>query len=178
MLIGYPQNGTTILRQALEEGLFTKFIFTDGLKAPELVDAIGSKYLEDSFGTAPAAVADAPGAVYFKEAYNKEFGELPPKPYIDTAYDAAYLLALAIQKAGTTDGEAVRDALYEVSAAPGEKINPGEWAKAVQLLKEGKDIDYEGASGPVDFDQNGDVPGTFVMWAFKDGKIESVKMIK
>ena len=69
------------------------------------------------------------------------------------------LIALAIEKAGTTDRTAVKTALREVSSAPGEVVGPGEWAKAVQLLKDGKDINYEGASGSHEFDRNGDVSG-------------------
>jgi branched-chain amino acid transport system substrate-binding protein len=51
------------------------------------------------------------------------------------------------------------EALRKVAAAPGEKIGPGEWAKAKELIKAGKDIDYEGAGGSYEFDKNGDVTG-------------------
>ena len=50
------------------------------------------------------------------------------------------LAALAVQKAGSTDRAAVRQALRDVANAPGEVVGPGEWAKALQLLAEGKDI--------------------------------------
>ncbi len=177
-LIGYPENGITILRQALEEGLFTEFIFSDGLKAPEIIEAIGAKYLNGSSGTVPQALSDTPSAQNYLNAYKDRFGEVPPKPYIDTSYDAVYALCLAIEKAGTTDGTAVRDALRDVANAPGEKVLPGEWAKGVKLLAEGKDIDYVGASGSVDFDENGDVGGTFGHWMIKDGEIVTVKVFE
>ena len=177
-LIGYPENGITILRQALEEGLFTEFIFSDGLKAPEIIEAIGAKYLNGSSGTVPQALSDTPSAQNYLNAYKDRFGEVPPKPYIDTSYDAVYALCLAIEKAGTTDGTAVRDALRDVANPPGEKVLPGEWAKGVKLLAEGKDIDYVGASGSVDFDENGDVGGTFGHWMIKDGEIVTVKVFE
>jgi branched-chain amino acid transport system substrate-binding protein len=50
-------------------------------------------------------------------------------------------------------------ALREVASAPGEKVGPGEWAKAKALIAEGKDIDYDGAGGAYDFDDHGDVRG-------------------
>ncbi len=177
-LIGYPENGITILRQALEEGLFTEFIFSDGLKAPEIINAIGAKYLNGSSGTVPQALSDTPSAQNYLDAYTERFGEVPPKPYIDTSYDAVFVLALAIEKAGVTDGKAVRDVLREVANPPGEKVLPGEWAKAVKLLSQGKDIDYVGASGSVDFDKNGDVGGTFGHWMIKDGEIVTVKVFE
>ena len=52
-------------------------------------------------------------------------------------------------------------ALRDVATAPGEVILPGEWSKAVAAIKDGKDINYEGASGPVDFDDKGDVAGFY-----------------
>ncbi|MCI0510557.1 amino acid/amide ABC transporter substrate-binding protein (HAAT family) [Chromohalobacter marismortui] len=171
VLIGYPENGQTILRQALEGGFFRNFVFTDGMKAPELVDNLGAQYLEGSVGTVPQARADSPGAQHFSSAYESEYGALPPKPYLDTAYDAFYLLSLAAQAAGTTYSVAIRDQLRAVANPPGEQVGPGEFEKAVKLLEAGKEIDYQGAAGSVNFDANGDVPGTFGEWTFKDGKV-------
>jgi ABC-type branched-subunit amino acid transport system substrate-binding protein len=178
LLIGYPENGVTILRQALEEGYFQKFVYSDGLKAPEIIKAIGEKYLNGSFGTAPQAMKGSKSYQLFLDAYTERFGEVPPKPYIDTSYDGAFLLALAIQKAQSTDGEQVRDALREVANAPGEKIVPGQWSKAVELLSQGKEIDYTGASGSADFDENGDVAGTFAHWVIRDGEIVTEKVFE
>ncbi|MEN2978040.1 ABC transporter substrate-binding protein [Tistrella bauzanensis] len=178
VLIAYPENGTTVVRQALEEGLFSKFVFSDGLKAPEMSSAIGEEYLKDTVGIAPEALADSPAAKLFREAYEAKYKELPPKPYIDTTYDAVYVLALAMEKAGSTDGTKIRDALREVANAPGEKVMPGEWEKAVKLLKDGKDIDYVGASGSLDFDAAGDVSGTFAIYEFKNGTVETREIVE
>ena len=178
VLIGYPENGVTILRQAVEGGHFGKFVFTDGMKAPEIIEAVGASVLNGSFGTAPQALSDTESAKHFDAAYNDEFGEKPPKPFIDTAYDAAYVIALAAEAAGSTDAKAVRDQLRNVANPPGEVVMPGEWAKAKQLLAEGEDIDYKGASGSINFDDAGDVGGTFAHWVIRDGAIETVKVFE
>ncbi|HKJ94515.1 MAG TPA: ABC transporter substrate-binding protein [Gammaproteobacteria bacterium] len=178
VLVGYPENGQTIIRQALEGGYFSKFVFTDGLKAPELIQNIGAQYMNGTVGTAPQARGDTPAAKHFKSAYSAMYGQLPPKPYIDTAYDAVYAIALAAQKAGSTDSVAIRDALRDVANPPGEKVGPGDFAKAAKLIKDGKDIDYEGASGSINFDKNGDVPGTFAYWAIEDGKIVTKRVFQ
>ncbi|NBC95151.1 MAG: ABC transporter substrate-binding protein [Deinococcus-Thermus bacterium] len=178
VLIGYPENGATILRQALEEGFFDRFIFTDGMKAPEIIEQIGAEFLNGSFGTAPQALPESATAEAFAEFYNEAYGELPPKPYIDTSYDAAMLMALAIEAAGSTDGAAIRDALSMVANAPGEPIRPGEWEKAVGILADGGDIDYVGASGSLDFDDVGDVGGTFAHWAIQDGEITTINVFE
>lgn len=177
LLVGYPQNGITIIRQALEGGYFKRFILTDGMKAPEVVDAIGGQYLANTIGSTPTAVASE-GAEHFEKAYEAAYGELPPKPFIDTAYDAAYLLALAMQKAGSTDGEKMKNALHEVANPPGVKVGPGEWAKAKDAIENGKDVNYEGAAGPHDFNEHGDVPGVIEHWTFTaEGEVKTVEKI-
>lgn len=175
-LIGYPENGITILKQSLEEGFFDTFVFTDGMKAPEVIEAIGAEALEGTFGTAPQAATESAAYETFSKAYNEKFGEVPPKPYIDTSYDAVMLLAMAIEQAGSTEGPAVRDALRQVANAPGTEINPGEWEKAVTAIENGEDIDYTGASGNLEFDQQGDVGGSFAHWAIENGEIVTVEV--
>ena len=98
---------------------------------------------------------------------------MPPKPYIGEAYDAAVIIALAAQKAGKADGTAIRDAIRFVANPPGEKVGPGVEGikKALQLLKEGKDINYEGVAGSQDFLDTGDVIGTIQVWKIKGGDI-------
>jgi len=176
VLIGYPETGSVILRQSLEGGYLAKFIFTDGMKAPEIIDRVGAQFLNGAFGTVPQA-RDTEGLRVFRNAYIAAYGELPSKPYYDTAYDAAFVIALAAQKVGSTDRRAIRDNLRAVANPPGEVILPGEWAKAVELLAAGQDINYEGASGSVDFDDNGDVPGTIGHWEIQDGAIVDVRVM-
>ncbi|MFP3921436.1 MAG: ABC transporter substrate-binding protein [Dichotomicrobium sp.] len=177
VLIGYPESGSVILRQSLEGGFLDKFVFTDGMKAPEIIERIGAQYLEGAFGTVPQS-KDTEGLRVFREAYTAEYGEVPPKPYYDTAYDAAFVLALAAQKAGSTEPEAIRDNLRDVANPPGETVLPGEWEKAVKLLADGEDINYEGAAGSVDFDEKGDVPGTIGHWEIQDGEIVDVGILE
>ncbi len=176
VLIGYPENGVTILRQALEEGLFDRFVFTDGMKAPEIIAQIGGEFLEGSVGTVPQALTDTDAYSNFESAYEAAYGEVPPKPYIDTAYDAAMVMALAIEQAGSTDSLAIRDALRKVANAPGTEVYPGEWAKAKELIANGEDIDYVGASGAINFDGSGDVSGTFAEWVIEGGEIKTVQV--
>lgn len=176
VLIGYPENGRTILRQAVQGGMFENFVFTDGLQDPALIEAIGAEFMNGTVGSVPQAPEGTPGAQHFEESYSAEYGEVPPQPFMDTAYDAVHLIALAAQQAGTTDSEAIRDNLRSVSRAPGEKVYPGEWEKALELLADGEEINYEGASGSVDFDDNGDVPGSFAHWEIQDGEIRNVRV--
>jgi len=175
VLISYPGDGIPIIKQSIEGGAFQNFLFTDGMKAPEVAKAVGGKYLNGMAGSSPAPLSDSQTAKDFAEAYRAKFGDLPPKPYIDGFYDATYVLALAAEKAKSTDPKAIRDALRFVTNAPGEKVTAKDFAKAKKLLAEGKDIDYVGAAGNHEFDKNGDVSGTFSHWEFQDGQIKTIR---
>ena len=59
------------------------------------------------------------------------------------------------------------------ASAPGDIILPGEWEKAVELIAAGEEINYEGASGSHEFDENGDVPGVVEEMAVEGGRFVS-----
>ena len=165
-------SGQTIIRQALEGGDFDKFVGGDGMVGDALVEAIGGDRLEGMISTRPGT-PEIPGADKFNMAAEK--AELDPKaPYAAQAYDAAFLLALAIEKNGKAERAGLNAALREVASAPGEVIMPGEWSKAAALIKAGKDVNYEGATGSHEFDEAGDVAGVIVEMVVKDGKFMEV----
>ena len=178
VVVAYTGDGVPILKQALESGSFNKFLLSDGMKAPEIIDTIGGQFLNGAAGTAAAPLPGYAAAETFKANYKAKFGEISPKPYIDTYYDATILVALAAEKAKSTDGAKIRDAIKDVTADGGEKVGPGEFAKAKAAIAAGKKIDYIGASGPLKFDAHGDVGGTFAPWEIQDGQIATVKVFE
>lgn len=152
-------SGGKIVKQAIEGGLFTRFIGTDGLRDEALIKDVGAEALATSFFSSPTSPADNPAQAKLHEMFNAEFKEGADKAFVDQTYDATFLALLAVEKAGSTDRAKMAAALREVASAPGEKVGPGEWAKAKELIKAGKDIDYDGAGGAYDFDAAGDVTG-------------------
>jgi branched-chain amino acid transport system substrate-binding protein len=161
-------SGATLLRQAVESGNFTAYVGGDGMVGDDLLTGIDASAVEGLTATRAGAYAGASADVYAKLA--TEAGQDPTATYAPQAYDAAFLLALAVEKNGSAKREGLSAALRDVASAPGEKILPGEWTKAVELIKAGTDIDYEGAGGPLDFDAAGDVPGTIVYLEVNGGK--------
>lgn len=157
----YGSSGITIIKNSLENALFDKFYAADGMFDVSVINQIGADNLRGKI-TITQASSDFDDLSYkaFAEEYAKTGGD-PAAPYAAHGYDATFLMALAIEKAGAADRSKIGPALREVANAPGEVIRPGEWAKAKQLIAEGKDVNYEGASGNVDFDENGDVGGVF-----------------
>jgi len=159
-------SGNTILRQAVESGNFTTFVGGDGMVGDDLLAGIDPSAVEGLIAT--RAGAPTGEAVDIYNAFTAE-GFNANATYAPQAYDAAFLLALAIEKNGSANREGLAAALRDVSSAPGEKILPGEWKKAVELIKAGTDIDYEGAGGALDFDEAGDVDGIIVELAVEGG---------
>jgi branched-chain amino acid transport system substrate-binding protein len=163
-------SGGTIVKQAIEGGDFSQFIGGDGMVGDRIGEIAGEQ-ADGMIATRPGA-PELPGTEIFDQAA-KEAGFDPKATFASQSYDAAFLLALAMEK---TEGKAegLNEALREIATQPGETILPGEWEKAAALIKEGKDINYEGASGSHEFDENGDVPGVFDEMVVKGGKFERV----
>ena len=180
--ISYPGHATIYLREAIEGNYIKKFLFCDGTKSQEIVKAVGAKNLDGMMGTAPGSVL-TPGYNVFLAEYGKAYGEVPPLPFMTNMYDAVVVIGLAI-KAAQVDGVreingiTLRDRLRKVANPPGETVGAGptELKKAFQLVDEKKKINYEGASGSCDFDENGDVVTPIEVWRFAEGKITTVRL--
>ncbi len=116
-------SGQTILRQAYESGMFTQFAGADGMVGDRLVEAVGADALAGMIATRPGS-PELPGTEIFTQAA-QEAGFDPSAVFAAQAYDAAFLLALAIEQNGSAAREGLSEALRSVSSAPGEVILPG-----------------------------------------------------
>lgn len=174
------EEAQVFIREALEQGLFEDFLFVDGSKSQDLIDAIGGEYLNGMPGTAQAPGPETPSLAAWQDAYISAYGALPALPFVAESYDAAMVLLLAIEAAGSTDGAAIRDALPIVSSPGGEIVIAGEAGVAAGLaaLRNGSDIDYEGAATTLDWNEVGDVTSGYIgIWRYADGGIEEVEQI-
>ncbi|MES9903426.1 MAG: branched-chain amino acid ABC transporter substrate-binding protein, partial [Sedimenticola sp.] len=90
------------------------------------------------------------------------------------SYDSAALIALAIQKGGSTDGATIAANVLAVANAPGVKILPGQLGKALKILKNGGDVDYVGATN-VELIGPGEASGTYREYEVKNGVYETIR---
>ncbi len=175
----YPQHAKIYIKEAIEFFNFKNWYFCDGTKSEDIIKAVGAANLEGLMGTAPGSVGGK-SLEAFNAAYKKEFGRLPPLPFITNAYDGMSIIGLAAYAAKVKGlpltSKNIRDNLRYVANPPGTVIMAGEFSKAFKLLRQGKDINYEGAAGSVDFDKNGDVVTPIEIWKFSKGKIVTVRM--
>jgi branched-chain amino acid transport system substrate-binding protein len=170
-VIGYlDQGGKGVIEASLDAGSFDTFIMSDGMIGQSIVDAIGSD-LDKSFGSLPGSTGK--GAGIFAEVA-KAGGVEASGPYTGESYDAAALIVLAMQAGKSADRASIAKNVMDVANAPGTKIYPGEIKKGLDLLAEGKKINYEGATG-VTFTDVGEAEGSFLEKEIKGGKFETTK---
>ena len=165
VVFGYlDQGGKGIIQAAVDSGAFENFIVADGMIGDTLIAAIGDA-LNGTIGTLPGS--DTEGAAMFLDlaAANGLDGGGPFRP---ESYDAAALIALAMQAAGTADRGAIQQHIMAVANAPGEQILPGELAKGLQILADGGEIDYVGASG-VELTDVGEASGSYAVMEVEGG---------
>ena len=174
-LIETPVDGATIARAWISQGGQPKFLLNDGMNSPDFIASVGAKYLNDAYGTSSGTNPTA-STEYFDANYKAFSGIDPSNPAADRAYDAGAIVGLAIAEAPSQDPLAIRDAIFKVTDKDGAVVHAGkaDFAKALDLIKQGKPIRYEGVIGPVSFDQFGDITGPFRLWKITDGKVTTI----
>jgi ABC-type branched-subunit amino acid transport system substrate-binding protein len=174
-LISYPVDGATIARQWISQGGAAKFLLNDGMNSPEFIKNVGAEHLNEAYGTS-SGTNPTPSTEYFIKNYKEFSGIEPSNPAADRSYDAGAIVGLAIAQAGKADPAAIKDAIPKVLDPQGEVIHAGKegFSKALQLIKDGKPIKYEGVIGPVSFDQYGDITGPFRLWRVQNGEVVTV----
>jgi len=170
VVAGYvDQGGSGIVRAALDSGAFDTFYFPDGMISAKLYENFGTE-IEGSSGAHPSPSQDLSDR--FTALVDGAFEAT--SPFTPESYDAAALLLLAMQAAGSTDSQVYKDKVMEVANAPGEPIHVGELAKALDILAAGGDVDYVGASG-VELIGPGEAIGHYRQIVVKGGEAMTVR---
>ena len=170
IVAGYVDGGGSgVVRAALDSGAFDMFYFPDGMVGEKLNEDFGAE-LNGSIGAFPGT--DSPGAAKWQEMAAAA-GIDGTSAFAPESYDAAALIMLAMQAAGSSASADLAGKVMDVANAPGEEIYPGELAKALELIKAGTDIDYVGATA-VELIGPGESAGNYRQIEFIDGKYETV----
>jgi len=170
VVAGYvDQGGSGIIRSSLDTGAFDTFYLPDGMVGAVLNDNFGSE-LNGSYGAYPGT--DNAGAGMFVELAEAA-GFDGTGAFSPESYDAAALIMLAMQAAGSKESADFKDSVFDVANAPGVEIMPGELAKGLELLAAGEDIDYVGASA-VELIGPGESAGNYQEIEFADGVYSTI----
>lgn len=169
-VVAFPVSAGVIMRDwsALTGTPDVTWIGTDGVRAPGFVQEVGDPSLIEGFyGTSPVTDPLTPEYNRFQNHYRSVFGS-DPIPFSANQYDAVALMGLAIARAGTTDGSAVRDAILQVSSPPADRgtVRAGELAEALDEIGLGREVDYQGASGNTNIDALHNVRTPYEIWRY------------
>jgi len=140
------------------------FLLGDGMIGDSLLDVAGLDMVT-VIGTVPGT--DSPDADTFNQLA-QDAGITGTGPYRGESYDAAALMILGMQAGGSADRGVIADEIMAIANAPGEKIGPGELGKALEMIKNGEDVDYQGATG-VEFTDVGEAQGSYKELEIQDG---------
>ena len=181
VMLAYVPEGTIILRESIENGLYTRFVFGPTSRSHQLIEEIGAEHLGGMYGSAPGTAPGTESALLWEAAFIREYERPYAYPYTKQAYDAVIALALAAEAAQSTDGVAIRDQLRRVGGAPGQVViaDVGSIRLGLVAAANGEDIDYEGAAQSLEWDENGDLERGYVgIWRFtSEGEIEDTGVI-
>ncbi|MBF9033411.1 ABC transporter substrate-binding protein [Rhodobacterales bacterium HKCCE2091] len=172
VVLGYVDGaGSRIIQGALDTGAFDTFAFGDGMVGTTLTDNFGDA-IDGSFGTAPGGEGEG---VSIFQGLASEAGFDGASVYAGEGYDAAALILLAMQAAGSAEPGDYASRIMDVANAPGEVILPGQLGQALEILASGGDIDYAGATG-VELIEPGEASGSYRILEVQDGVLETLEL--
>ena len=181
MVVTFVPEAEVMIREAIEQGLYGQFVFSNGAQSLQLVETIGAEHLAGMYGAGPASATDSESAEAWLAAFIDEYGVPPAIPYVKETYDATIALALAAQAAGSGDGAAIRDQLRTIASSPGDEViaSPDSVADGLKTLADGGDVDYVGAATAMEWDEHGDLSSGFSsIWRYtEDGNFEEVEIV-
>ncbi|MBD2395313.1 ABC transporter substrate-binding protein [Cyanobacterium aponinum FACHB-4101] len=177
----YAETGSLLLQAAFKQGLTNgvTVLLTDGVYSEDFTKQVGktadgNSIIAGALGTVPGA--DGKALEDFKNLWAEKTNNTPITAFVPHTWDATILLMLAAQAAGENSGEAIKGKIREVSGGEGTEVTDP--CQAMELLRNGEQINYQGASGNVDIDENGDVVGVYDVWQVQpDGSIEIIDKV-
>jgi len=178
LFIGFPKDGVTVVREWLSLGGTQTIALSNSNRVQAFVDGVGPKYLNDAFGI-DNAQTEGPSVEAFNKLFQAKYNDDSSGPGVHTQYDALMVLGLAMNIATDLSGPAIKEAVRKIHTSGGEPVGtgPDEFRKAVALINAGKPILYNGATGPLEFDANGDVAGPTLVWRIDNGALKVDKVL-
>lgn len=173
-LAGSAESAVPILRQWARTGAKGNWSFISELTYQGLLDEVGPQYLEGSFGQSPIS-SDSPAAKGMLDLLIDEYGQEDGKDWAErpgaaNSYDAIVVAMLAMAAGGDASGKAVADNLHKVTDPGGTPVSTLD--DGLKALEKGDTIDYQGASGPVDFTDTNTAASDYGVYQVVDGKFE------
>jgi ABC-type branched-subunit amino acid transport system substrate-binding protein len=149
---------------------------SDQLVSPGLPEEVGSEAVEGMRALAPGTPRGDAATTAFVDAFKSASPrKVKMAPFAAQEFDATILCYLAAVAAGSTDGQKMADELIDITAPGGTEYSWQQLPDAIEALQDGEDINYTGASGPVDMDVHGNpTNGVFDVYQYTSGTLKAV----
>ncbi|MDQ3091760.1 MAG: ABC transporter substrate-binding protein [Actinomycetota bacterium] len=180
VIIDFPETYTRMGAALVRTGEFDPgLMFTaDGLASDEIPEGVPAESLQGARGTRPGTPEEGNVVAAFDEAFTEAGGER--QTFDAQNFDAVMLCYLGALAAGSPEGADIAEQLQAVSSPPGTKYNFTQLPQAIEALGNGEDIDFDGVTGPLDFDDNGDpTAATYEVYQYgEDGALEVLRQFQ
>jgi ABC-type branched-subunit amino acid transport system substrate-binding protein len=153
-LNGYTPDLTVLMKDLFKAGYAGQRIAQGYAANPKLLSSLPTEVTDGIYVISPSPAIDSPA--YKRLA--KALGVEEVDPYSAQCHDHASLVCLAIAKGKEATGTTIKDNIRKISQGAGTKVDSA--ADGLKLLAQGKEVNYEGASGPCDFTETGDIIDT------------------
>jgi len=172
-LNGYTPDCTVLLKELFKAGYTGAKVAQGYAVNQKLLDSIPAEVSDGTYTATPSPAVDSAG--YKRLAAFLGASDLDP--YSCQCHDQISLVVLAIAKAkGEATGTAIRDTVRKIAQGGGAKVDSA--VAGLKLLAQGQEINYEGASGPCDFTETGDILDCKIRFDQAQGaKFKVVKLI-
>ena len=168
-LAGGQESGVTVIKEAVAGGFEGEWLFTADLAVPEIFDAVGAELINDkAFVEFADADPSLPQFISFEERY-----EQAGDPFAPNSFDMVTLVALSLEASGSCDGAGINSTIRGVAHSDGTAVST--FAEGRDVLADGGSINYEGASGPLQFDASGTVSGAYTIQQAINGEWVNVE---
>ena len=176
--ITFPKFSVGFTKAYLASGSKVRLVHTHNFRAARVIETLKAS-VEGQEGTSQAVLGEGTSAQAFADDLKSSTGQAPA--FRDAAaYDAAMTVMLAALQAaerkhlsdpGQVSGGDIRDAMRSINEPKGERVNAGApgMAHALELIAAGRPFDYQGASGPCNFDERGDVVAQLARFTVQNG---------
>ena len=180
VILDFPANYAKIGSALLRTGRFNgRKLFVAGGWPSTIPSFIPTASLEGGRGTVAGSRTGTKAADAFATLFTSKPGTKDRQTLDSNNFDGALVCILAAVAANSGKGSDIVKQIPRIASAPGRTYTYLNLAAAIRAIKAGKDINYDGVGGPVDFDKNGDLKAAlYNVFTYKDGKQDVLRQLK
>ena len=178
LFITYQAEFSTIVNEIFSSGYDPQMYGADSVSGDTVLENTPEGSMDGMKIVVPSAPVEEENFQQFAAEFEDEFGEAPTS-WSAYAYDCVVTAALSIQAADEFTGSALSEVVRDVTRPEGEEVTSFEAASAI--LADGgsaSDVDYQGVSGPIDLDENGDPVGFLQILTVENHSYEGTGFIE